>query len=444
MRPIPHPHLRHLGVSLIEALVALAVMSFGMLALIGVQSTMRINTDLSRQTTEAARIATEDLESLRLFVDVRHDDDQPVPSWDDLTNRTATVQLPGDTGNVSFALSRQLTNFPTRPEQMTRLGLVASQAKIAQTTVTWTDRTNSTRTVRLQGLVSATSPALAGILSLPPISGVTARSNNRHPSIPVSARDLGNGKSAYKPSTTSNVVWVFNNTTGAITGRCSSVALAQADITADSVSSCTAVGYGSLVSGTVRFHLTAPPSGGYTAAQAEDPQGAAGTETLALGSTPLSFNANNRVGLVSPFSECFAGLLYTPSGSTARGPSAIDYTCLVYATDANGWGGRIDLSVAVPGWAPTSLSTADSTAQRLRVCRYTRSSSDYTANRDHPRTYCRVASDECLSANRVTRNLNNQNFLVIAAGGLCPADSDNNAASGQDPLRNANTLAHQP
>lgn len=434
------------GVSLVEALVALAVMSFGMLALIGVQSTMRINTDLSRQTTEAARIAAEDLESLRLFTDVRHDDNQVATSWDDLANRSATVQLPGNTGNVTFSLNRTISSFPTEPEQMTRLGLVASQAKIAQTTVTWTDRTNGSRTVRLQGMVAAASPALSGILSLPPASDAPSRRYGRHPSIPASARDLGNGRSAFKPSAGSTVVWVFNNVTGQISNRCPSVTAAQADITATMVDSCPAIGNGSLVAGVVRFHLAAPPSGGYTARQAEDPQGSPGTGTLALSATPLAFNISGRIGLESPFSECFAGDPYVPSGSSSTRPSAIDYNCLVYAQDTNGWGGRLDVSVALTSWSQTLQTSADATANRFRICRYTRASTDFTANRDHPKTYCRIQSDTCATANRVTKNLPNQNFLVIAASGVCPTDSDNNndTASGQDSLRNANTLAHQP
>lgn len=433
------------GVSLVEALIALAVMSFGMLALIGVQSTMRINTDLSRQTSEAARIAAADLESTRLFVDVRHVDAQPVPSWDDLAAQATTVTLPGDTGNVSYELSRTVTPSPTLPDAMARLGLVASQAKIIQSTVTWTDRTNETRTVRLQGMVSAAAPSLSGYVTLPPAADAPAQRNGRNPTIPVSARDLGNGKSVLKPSSSSTVVWVFNNATGTITQRCPSVLAAQSEISAETIASCPSIGNGTLLSGVVRFHLAQPPVGGYGPAQAEDPQGNPSGETLALASTPLSFNISNRVSLLDPPSECFAGLPYVPAGSSSTLASAIDYNCLIYYdAAAGGWGGKMDVAAAITGWSQTSNVAADSTARRYRVCRYTRSTSDFTANRDHPRSYCRVSGDTCVTANLVTRNLINQNFLVVAASGVCPTDSDNNSATGQDSLRNANTRAHQP
>jgi Tfp pilus assembly protein PilV len=50
------------GVSLVEAMVALAVMAFGMLAEVGVQTTLRLNADVAKQRSEATRIAQETLE----------------------------------------------------------------------------------------------------------------------------------------------------------------------------------------------------------------------------------------------------------------------------------------------------------------------------------------------------------------------------------------------
>ncbi len=55
------------GVSLIEALVALVVMTFGTLAVLGVQSTLRMNGDTARQRAEAVRIAQETIERRRSF-----------------------------------------------------------------------------------------------------------------------------------------------------------------------------------------------------------------------------------------------------------------------------------------------------------------------------------------------------------------------------------------
>ena len=43
------------GISLVEALVAMLVMSFGMLAIVGLQATLRLNADVAKQRAEAVR-----------------------------------------------------------------------------------------------------------------------------------------------------------------------------------------------------------------------------------------------------------------------------------------------------------------------------------------------------------------------------------------------------
>ncbi len=55
------------GTSLVEAVVAMAVMAFGMLAVVGVQSTLRLNADVAKQRSEAVRIAQEAMEAARGF-----------------------------------------------------------------------------------------------------------------------------------------------------------------------------------------------------------------------------------------------------------------------------------------------------------------------------------------------------------------------------------------
>lgn len=406
-RLAPLPPARH-GVSLVEALVALAVMSFGMLALIGVQSTMRINTDLSRQTTEATRIASEDLESLRLFVDVRALQNQPVPSWDDLADRAADVQLPGNTGNVSFSLARTLVMFPQRPERMAQLAITASQAKIAQTTVTWTDRTETLRTVRLQGVVAAAAPVLSGMVSLPAKADAPSRRYNRHPTIPATARDLGDGRSQFQPSATSFATWFFNNSTGLVTS-CPS---------ADSLPENCKVGQ--LLAGTVQFDLLDGPADSLNPRGVGDRTVELAYRNSATGSLdrtkPLLIS--DRYGLPNdePYMQCF---VTQPLYGTPR--SAIDYACVMFRLDSSGWGGKVDPAVSLVG---------------LKVCRYTEALTDFTLNPKHPRTYCKVASNTCATNNRVRTNLNHQNFLVVAASSDCPSSIQNGIA-----LR-GNTLPH--
>ena len=55
------------GLSLIEALVAMAVMAVGMLGVLGMQATLRSNGDVAKQRSEAVRIAQATMETQRVF-----------------------------------------------------------------------------------------------------------------------------------------------------------------------------------------------------------------------------------------------------------------------------------------------------------------------------------------------------------------------------------------
>ena len=53
------------GVSLMEAVVAMAVMGFGMLGVAAMQSSLRQNADIARQRAEAVRLAQDVVERYR-------------------------------------------------------------------------------------------------------------------------------------------------------------------------------------------------------------------------------------------------------------------------------------------------------------------------------------------------------------------------------------------
>ena len=63
----PGHRSRSRGVSLIEAIVALAVMGFGMLGIAAMQSSLRQNSDTARQRAEATRLASEAIEAMRSY-----------------------------------------------------------------------------------------------------------------------------------------------------------------------------------------------------------------------------------------------------------------------------------------------------------------------------------------------------------------------------------------
>jgi type II secretory pathway pseudopilin PulG len=421
------------GVSLIEALVALAIMSFGMLALVGVQATMRHNSDVARQRTEATRIATDDSESLRYFADLGTSATQIYLSWDQLVGLGPTAASPpGNTGNAAFTLTRTVTTVSdTLPNHNAFDGMAM---KVVEVRVDWNDRTSSAHDAVLDSVVSGVAPALSARLMLPTPTTAPSRRGGRHVSIPVTAQDLGNGSSAFKPFNQGTTVWVLDHATGYATSVCTGVAAAQAAIMLADLSSCSTV-LGRLVTGVVRYDLRTTT---VDAAVAESPAG----PVLPLdGTTPLQFYndpASNTPVNQSTAPSCVADNPNSPLSAMTR--TGIAYACLVFPTDATGWGGRLDLVAgSFPNGTPGNWQIG-SAATDYRVCRYTTASTDYTANTDHPATYCRVNSSTC--SEKVTRNLTNQNFLVILAVHSCPTDVAINPAAGD--LVNSNTLPHQP
>ena len=85
------------GVSLVEALVALAVMAFGMLAVAGIQGMLRLNSDVAKQRSEAVRIAQEQIEQLRAFAVRSADTGVPAGtrSWSDIDTGPGTTLSTG-------------------------------------------------------------------------------------------------------------------------------------------------------------------------------------------------------------------------------------------------------------------------------------------------------------------------------------------------------------
>lgn len=421
--PVFHPAfaLRR-GVSLVEALVAMAVMSIGMLALVGVQGTMRLNSDLARQRTEATRIASEEIERVRSFTTLAADANAPGMSYDEIASRTVDgYQLPGDTGNTSFRVVRTVRADAT------------SGQKVISVQMQWTDRTNQAQTVTLDSSISATSPTLTAMLVVPHRESPISRGRGRHISIPDSAEIDPNdsSRSRFSPPGTSGLTWYFDNLTG--------VMRVCVGVVTD-VSTCPVA---TLVSGTVRFHVTTTQP---TGANAENPTGP--LQSLAAG--PGALTLADAVG-TGTAASCY--------GLTVG--QLINYYCAVATNDALGWGGQLNVALASGSFSLL--------ASGYKSCRYTNDlpatdiasttaneadpNAEFTLNADHPRKYCMERprnSNEAGAActgKRVKVNLINQNFLVIRGDQTCPTElNDDGTPNGQglDSLIRANTRQHQP
>ncbi len=401
------------GVSLIDALVALAVMAFGMLGIVGLQFALRLSSDVAKQRSEAVRLSQQSIEDSRSFSTLAAA--PPMVAYDDIIAASATVA--GYATNTTYTLSREVlsSDFP------------AARMKTMRVVVAWADRSNATPTdnqrIELNSTIAGISPALTGTLGVPGNVGSDGYSTRpprgRHRAIPNTAVQIPNtNSSGFRPPqpTGGTVAWVFDNTTGIVT-VCQSAATATEQLASTAITSCspnTAL----IVRGFVRFAYNTTP----TAAVAENP----GASVLNLDMAITLTSSGNP----APGAQCFDD---APSSSiVGAGSTVVSYYCVVYTNSSGQWSG---ISSVVPlgqdGAPPWVIAAAGAGA--YKVCRYTAANSDAAANSLHPRDYSNVTSADLLI---------NQNFLVIAANDNCPSDVAADPANGD--FVNSNTRQHQP
>ncbi|MFG6431415.1 type IV pilus modification PilV family protein [Roseateles sp. LYH14W] len=408
------------GVTLIEALVALVVMSFGMVALVGLLSNLRQSGDLAKQRSEAMRIAQAEIETLRAFSVLKKASgaDPSVRDYEDnLLKVIAARTVVGENSNTSFVVERKVVPL----YGVTAAGETEPQAIRGQTikvTVTWEDRGGGAQKLALDTVISRTDPAFSFALGVtPPTHGVRTP-DGRNPAVPPGAKDLGNGSSAFRPGGGSPAVWVFNNASGVITGLCDiAVDTAVSTLTPSSVESCKNNTIGYLVSGAIRFSSSNTP-------RPEAPDGTARPVSIYVNLIP-SEHKETKGGLevfvggrdypLTPNHVCFTDAPTTTSSTQ----TFVNYNCIVYPntqTPRNWWG-----KVYVTG---LDLGTS---ATQFKVCRY---SADYNGNgytywvnpeagkqpffkidnEEHPETY-----------RAVSHSLARQNFLVVRGDVSCPS-----------------------
>lgn len=375
------------GISLVEALVALAIMAFGTLAVLGVQTTLRFNSDIAKQRGEAVRIAQETLEAVRASVETLAD-------YDAIVSAAAADVAGYDVANTTYQVAQSVVDAAEGD-------IHAPRRKAVVIDVTWQDRTDQTQSVRLSAALQGTPPALAGSLLVNSDGTGVRRPRGRHPAVPVEAIDIGDGTNSRFQPPGAGVSWVFNNTTGFITQVCTGDA-------------CTAFN-ARLLAGFVRF--SANPAAPSNAAEAENPLGASmPVEVTVVQSAPAD-QAGTQV--------CFE----------TQQPLYVAYYCAVPLGTGDRWSGR---SLVVHPDIVALLG--DATAGKWRVCRYTPKLGHYLvpsemSNEEHPLDYVNVRT-----------SLVNQNFLMIGAGDgttafTCPNETDN---TGVLEFIDGDTYRHQP
>ena len=360
------------GVGLVEALIALLVLSLGMLTVSSLQTHLRLGSDTARQRAEAVRLGQEDLEAQRAFSVLAASG--AARSYAGITSTSASVDAStGYATHTRYAVTRQIEVA----------GVLA--AKTATVTVGWADRAGDAQKIVLNSVIAAHDPAYSGALGIAPV-GVHARgASARSSRVPLSARDLGNGSSVFKPAAAGTVAYVFDNTSARVTARCRGIdpLIASRDLGLAQLTNCTRLS-AHMLSGSVRFSQSSPPD----AALAND---APAVFTVVLGLTGGSYAG-------AP--ECSAEPV-----QTATGERFVAYHCLVLPLPSGRWSGRS--TIAPIGWA------IGNGANDHKVCRYTADldgSGAVDRNEEHPAAY-----------SGVDHSLANQNFLVIKGSERCPA-----------------------
>ena len=402
MRPLPpftRIGRRTRGVALIEALVALLVMSFGMVALVGLLGQMRRSADLARQRGEALRIAQQQMETLRDFSVIA----APVAGQLDYTTDIASIA--SDT-TASVALSSN-ANYVLK---QTVTGLNEGTAKAVRIEIDWLDRAsvgNNYQYVILDTFIAGEDPSLGGTLTFAPVVTPTRRLPGGGSTLPFGAKDIGNQQSVLKPQAGGTVAWVFNNLTGLITSTCtvvntSSTSTLQAtDLTSQNCSSTA----GFYLGGYVRFSATIPPVSDFPSSSALPVNMVLVADVADAAGDPVP---------VSPSSQCFDDA--PTSAGTAQ--TVVTYNCIVYPNTT----ATINGVTGTPVWSARLTTSGIPTGPgNWSLCRY---SDDYDGNgtitnNEHPLDYINVAG-----------SLTNQNFLVILASQTCPAGHAANPAGG--------------
>lgn len=402
------------GVSLIEAVVAVGVMAFGMLALVGVQATLRGSGDLARQRNEAMRIAQETMEGYRGYAALTGTAGLDFDEIVDVGRAAISVAGTAMDGRLNTTFYSTIS-----------APIVTNTAamKPVAVTVDWTDRSGMFQSVELRSLISGVPPELAGSLALPPAHEAFAAPHGRHGAVPLAAFSLpGVGLSVFKPPQApgGTVAWVFNNVTGLVTGLCTlDATLTNATLTniiAEACVNTSSVITAQLLSGYVRFAGGDPSAG----TEAEEPTGR--TQNLDV---VLSLSTTDHP---SP-PVCFDDATAIDSEAAAR--REVAYYCLVYKNVSGTWAGRARLRPLATDVA-AAWTIADTGPTNFKVCRYTPLNTDTgTHNIDHPLDY--TAAGSAAGAGLV-----NQNFLVIGASFNCPTETP----VADDPF-NANTRLHQ-
>ena len=389
------------GVSLLESLVAFAVLAASALAMADVQRHLRLGGDIARERSEATRLGSEDMEQLRAFGAI--DAASAGRSYAAIESSVATVDAAADrSGHALYSIIRRVDAES------------AAEAKAVSVDVRWSDRTGAPHDVVLHSFIAGAAPRYAGALALGAgaLDAAPRGVAGRAPGVPATAREFGRGRSAWKPVESGTTALVFDDASGDVVGRCEGIArsIRTQDLSAAALAACD-TGRWLLISGTVRFTSATPPM----SSQANEPS-LATTLAIALGpglygAPPACFSEARKtvrydIGTGLQMADVAVDATSASQGIdrwTDTGDRFVAWHCVVAPRADGRWSGRATLVAG--GWG------IGTTPDAHRVCRYVGGGDPNDANIAHPADYADVG-----------RALVAQDFLVVRGSDACPRD----------------------
>jgi type IV pilus modification protein PilV len=362
---------RQAGFTLIEALIAMLVLAFGLLAVAGLQTTLAHNSDVAKQRTEATRLAQAKIEELRGYQQLPAA--SGIPAYADIVGSNDT---PATTTNTSFTRAWTVTED------------AALTQKILRINVDWVDRQGQPQSVLLSSVISRSDPADVGTLGMRPTGPQNKKPYYGMPPIPTVGKYIGGGKSAIQLPAGGAYI-VFSSSVDATVSRCMGTVTSSTDASTVCANPLSA------------FLITGFISGLPSPSFDTDAQATAVTLRLVDG-------AGNPI---TPAAECFVSRVPT-GGTFPRDPgspapttfvsSFYQYVCLIQPVaagpNAGTWSGRLEV---IEADAAISLMQGSD-----RICRLSwdqdASGAPGDSNREHPDVYTNV-----------TGTLLNQNFKYI-------------------------------
>jgi type IV pilus assembly protein PilV len=134
------------GVTLIELLVTLLILTIGIAGLIKFQMTYFYYSDLSKQRAEAVFLAKTKMDALRAFQTI------PTTSGQFAYNDIASGSSTSAGNNATYSINWTVTTH-TNPNY-----------KTVNITVSWTDRRNATKSISLSSIIAQLDPSISGVV----------------------------------------------------------------------------------------------------------------------------------------------------------------------------------------------------------------------------------------------------------------------------------------